>query len=85
MSVNVAIAGATGAVGQEFLNVLEERIGGLYELVEDLAADQLEALLLRVHTIPAVRVAPNTDSPIVRSSIEQLVREAEEGRRALRL
>ena len=25
MSVNVAIAGATGAVGQEFLNVLAER------------------------------------------------------------
>jgi hypothetical protein len=63
-------------------NPLEEELGGLYDLIEDLAGDELAALMARVHAIPAVRVLPNVDSAIVRSSIEHLVREAEEGRRA---
>jgi hypothetical protein len=62
-------------------NVLEERMDGLYEMIEDLAGVGLEALMLRVHETPAVRVVPNTDTPVVRASIERLVREAEEGRR----
>lgn len=65
-------------------NPLEEEAGGLYELVETLAAEQLAALMASVHAIPAVRVVPNADSAIVRSSIEQLVRQAEEGRRRFR-
>jgi hypothetical protein len=64
-------------------NVLEEERGGLYAVIEDLAGDDLAALMTRVHAIPAVRVVPNVDSPIVRSSIELLLREAEEGRRQL--
>jgi len=63
-------------------NVLEEERGGLYAVIEDLAGDDLAALMARVHAIPAVRVVPNVDSPIVRSSIELLLREAEEGRAA---
>jgi hypothetical protein len=64
-------------------DVLEERLEGLYEIIEDLAGDELTTLMDRVHAIPDVRVAPNTDTPIVRSSIERLVREAEEGRRRI--
>lgn len=62
-------------------NVLEERLEGLYEIIEGLAGDELATLMSRVHAIPEVRIAPNTDTPIVRSSIEHLVHEAEEGRR----
>ena len=62
-------------------NPLEEEAGGLYELVERLAGETLDALLARMHAIPEVRVMPNADSAVVRRSIEQLVREAEEGRR----
>jgi hypothetical protein len=62
-------------------NVLEEKFEGLYEIIEDLAGDELATLMSRVHAIPEVRVVPNTDTPVVRSSIERLVREAENGRR----
>jgi hemerythrin superfamily protein len=65
-------------------NPLEEETGGLYEIIESLSGDELADVMARVHATPAVRVVPNTDSPIVRSSIEQLVREAEEGRRRFR-
>lgn len=64
-------------------NELEEVSGGLYDIVEGLVGDDLPALMSRVRSIPAVRVAPHIDTPIVRSSIEQLVREAEEGRRRI--
>jgi hypothetical protein len=65
-------------------NGMEEQLGGLYEIVETLAAGELAALMARVHAIPEVRVLPNVDTPVVRSSIECLLREAEEGRRNLR-
>ena len=65
-------------------NPLEEDAGGLYEIIETLAGDQLEVLMRRVDAIPAVRVVPNVDNAIVRSSIDQLLREAEEGRRRFR-
>lgn len=64
----------------EVHNDLEERGGGLYEQIEDVAGAELSSIMVRVHAIPAVRVAPHADTPIVRSSIEQLVRQAEEGR-----
>ena len=62
-------------------NVLEEKLGGLYEIVEELAGEELAAVMARVGAIPEVRVVPNTDTPLVRETIELLVREAEEGRR----
>ena len=65
-------------------NPLEEESGGLYDMIETVAAEQLAPLMESVHAIPAVRVMPNADSVIVRSSIEQLVRAAEEGRRRFR-
>jgi len=58
-------------------NDLEEREGGLYEMVESLAGEELTSLMSRVHAIPPVPVAPHVDTPLVRSTIEQLVREAE--------
>ncbi|HUP47104.1 MAG TPA: hemerythrin domain-containing protein, partial [Thermoanaerobaculia bacterium] len=53
-------------------NVMEEGDGGLYEIMESLAGDDLASLLARVHAIPEVPVAPHTDTPVVRRSIDQL-------------
>ena len=57
-------------------NELEERAGGLYEMIEALAGPELSVLMERVHAIPAVPVAPHADTPLVRNTIEQLLREA---------
>ena len=57
-------------------NDLEEQSGGLYELIESLAGDELSSLMERVHAIPDVPVAPHVDTPLVRRTIEQLVRES---------
>lgn len=65
-------------------NGLEENTGGLYELIESLTGEEITPLLARVHAIPAVRVAPHVDTPLVRRTIEQLIREAAEGRRQMR-
>jgi|SRR5687768_8143675 len=65
-------------------NEIEEENGGLYEIIESLTGDELSALMERVHAIPEVPVMPNVDSPIVRSSIATLLREAEDGRKKFR-
>jgi hypothetical protein len=64
-------------------NPMEENEGGLYETVEQLVGPELEEVMSRINAFPTVREAPHTDTPIVRKSIDQLVREAEEGRRKL--
>lgn len=64
-------------------NPLEEGSGGLYEDIEQLTGSELEELVSRVRAYPQVPLAPYTDTPLLRRSIEQLLREAEEGRRAL--
>lgn len=61
-------------------NELEERAGGLYELVESLTASERDALMTRVHAIPEVKVAPHVDSPLVRKNIAVLLHDAETGR-----
>ncbi|MFN2240297.1 MAG: hemerythrin domain-containing protein [Thermoanaerobaculia bacterium] len=61
-------------------NPLEEQEGGLYSILESLSEDRLEELMMKVHAVPEVRMAPHVDKPIVYRSIEQLVKEAEEGR-----
>lgn len=66
-------------------NEMEERGGGLYEVIEDLSKGKLAPIMTRVHAIPPVRVAVHADTPAVRRAIEQLVREAEEGRRQMPL
>ena len=64
-------------------NQLEEVADGLYEAVETIAGEELSALMARVRATPPVALAPHVDTEITRRSIEQLIREAEEGRRAL--
>ncbi len=65
-------------------NPLEEAPGGLYEIFEDAAGEELAGLMKRVRGYPQVPMAPYSDTPLLRRSIEQLLREAEEGRRKLR-
>ena len=65
-------------------NPLEEGEGGFYQRMERLAGDEVEALTARVRAYPEVRTAPYTDTPILRRSIETLLREAQEGRARLR-
>jgi hemerythrin-like domain-containing protein len=62
-------------------NELEEREGGLYELIEGVVEGELDELMEQVRRVPEVRVVPTADSAIARSSIGQLLREVEEGRR----
>ena len=64
-------------------NELEEVANGLYEAVEAIAGEDLAALMTRVRETKPVALAPHADTEITRKSIEQLIREAEEGRRAL--
>jgi hypothetical protein len=61
-------------------NVLEETADGLYEIIESLSGEGLPLLLHAIHATPEVRLAPHADSTILRHTIEQLLREAEEGR-----
>lgn len=62
-------------------NVMEEKVGGLYEIIEELTGADLAALMASVYGMPEVPVLPHVDTPVVRSSIELLVRRAEEGRK----
>lgn len=64
-------------------NPLEEEAGGLYDLAETLVGDELAGLMERVHAIPEIPLAKFSDTPTLRWSIEQLIREAEEGRERL--
>ena len=54
-------------------NEIEERPGGLYEIIESLAGRELDALMALVHAIPDVRMAPHVDSPLVRATIGELL------------
>jgi Hemerythrin HHE cation binding domain len=56
-------------------NELEEEPGGLYEIIEEIAAEELPALMARVHAIPAIPVAPFSDTPLLRQTIAQLLKE----------
>lgn len=64
-------------------NEVEERAGGLYDIVETLSGGELDALMLRVQAMPEVKLAPHADSAILRESIAHLVRVAAQGRAAL--
>jgi hypothetical protein len=56
-------------------NRLEEEPGEMYEIIEDLAAADLQALMERVHAIPAIPLAPFSDTPLLRQTIAQLLEE----------
>ena len=55
-------------------NVLEESEPGLYEIIEQVTED-LPSLMERVHAIPETRLAPHSDTELLRTTIEQLLRE----------
>jgi hypothetical protein len=46
-------------------NMIEEGPGGVYELCEQLAGPEAEALLAQLHAAPEVPVAPHSDGPRV--------------------
>lgn len=54
-------------------NPLEEGRGGIYDLCEQLAGDDVAAQLVRAHAIPAVRVSQHLDEPRVYDHIERMV------------
>lgn len=56
-------------------NPLEEGPHGLYQHVEMLVGDDLETLMAALEAFPETRVAAYSDTPILRNSIEQLLRE----------
>jgi len=62
-------------------NPLEEESEGFYEIAENTM--NVGAVMERVRAFPPVRVAPHVDTVVTRWSIEQLVLEADEGRRRL--
>jgi len=64
-------------------NPLEENSGGLYDLVDQLSADAAAALTGAIEAFPVIPTAPHSDTPLLRTTIAQLLREAEEGRRRL--
>lgn len=64
-------------------NPLEEDAGGFYDVLEQLEGDALDDLMTRVHAVPPVVLAQHADTNFTRSAIEQLLRQAAEGRRKL--
>lgn len=50
-------------------NALEETSGGVYEMVDS------DALAARIQEVPPVRLAPHSDTPLLRETIAQLLRE----------
>jgi hypothetical protein len=60
-------------------NPLEEGPGGFYETLENVAV--ADSVMEQVRAYPPVRVAPHADTEVTRWSIDELVRQAGEGRR----
>ena len=57
-------------------NPLEEGPGGFYESVEALTGDELAPMVERARNYPLVPVAPYSDTPHLRRSIEMLLKKA---------
>lgn len=54
-------------------NPLEEGPGGIYDLCEQLAGDDVMAQLARAHAIPTVRASQHLDEPRVHEHIARMV------------
>ncbi len=54
-------------------NPLEEGAHGLYEVCEQIIGDDVGAVLVRMHEIPAVRVAEHVDEPRIHEHIERML------------
>lgn len=57
-------------------NPLEESPGGFYESVERLTGADLDDVMRRIRAFPEARVAPYSDSALLRKSIEELLKKA---------
>jgi hypothetical protein len=60
----------------EVHNELEEREGGLYELLEDMAGPEREQFLAQLKSAPPVAVLPNNDKPEVLEAAKKAVARA---------
>jgi hypothetical protein len=60
----------------EVHNRLEEKEGGLYRLLDDLAGTQMESMLAQLKAAPPVAVLPNNDKPEVLESAKKAVARA---------
>jgi hypothetical protein len=60
----------------EVHNELEEREGGLYELLEDMAGAEGEQILAQLKSAPPVAVLPNNDKPEVLEAAKKAVARA---------
>lgn len=54
-------------------NELEEREGGLYELLEDMAGPEMEQILAQLKSAPPIAVLPNNDKPEVLDAAKKVV------------
>ena len=52
---------------------LEEDPGGLYDLCEQLAGDEIDNVLARMHAIPAVRISDHVDEPRIHAHIARML------------
>ena len=52
-------------------NILEEGPGGLYELCDRLVGSEVEPLLEKIKTAPAVAVLPHSDTPAVVGAVSR--------------
>lgn len=57
-------------------NELEEREGGLYELLEDMAGPEMEQILTQLKSAPPIAVLPNNDKPEVLDAAKKVVARA---------
>jgi hypothetical protein len=60
----------------EVHNELEEREGGLYKLLEDMAGPEMEQILAQLKSAPPVAVLPNNDKPEVLNAAKKAVARA---------
>jgi len=60
----------------EVHNELEEREGGLYKLLEDMAGPEMEQILAQLESAPPVAVLPNNDKPEVLNAAKKAVARA---------
>ncbi len=57
-------------------NELEEREGGLYELLEDMAGPEMEQILAQLKSAPPIAVLPNNDKAEVLDAAKKVVTRA---------
>lgn len=57
-------------------NAIDEQPGGPYEVCEQLAGAEVEALMVRLHSAPEVPVATHADSPKVRAATRRALERA---------